>query len=324
LTLSTIALFDPIHEDLERVERKMRRAAQAKHEPLTEILQYLLSNRGKRIRPALVLLASRFYPTDEDKVIALAAAVEMLHTATLVHDDLIDGALLRRGLPTLNGTWSPGTTVLVGDYLFSRAASLASETQNVRVISIFSQTLGVICGGELHQLFNGRGTPPTLDDYYQRIFSKTASLFASSAEASAVLSGAPEEEVQALRDYGHNLGMAFQIIDDVLDFVGDEESMGKPAGSDLRQGIVTLPTLYLLSSENNHDVVVQVLNGSHRDELAVRAAVDVICASGAIEDAVAEARRFSRRGQEALKLLPDNSHRRILFDLADFVVERNH
>lgn len=324
MTLSTIALFDPIRDDLERVERKMCQATQTEYEQLTEALQYLLSNGGKRIRPALVLLSSRFHPADENKVTALAAAVEILHTATLVHDDLIDGSFLRRGLPTLNATWNFGATVLTGDYLFSRAALLAAETQSVRVVTIFSQTLAIICGGELHQLFNGHGTPPTMDDYYRRISSKTASLFAASTEAGAVLSSAPEEETQALRDYGHNLGMAFQITDDVLDFAGDEEKMGKPVGSDLRQGIVTLPTLYYLSSGNNSDVVVQVLNGTRQDESAVRAAVDAIRASGAIEDAVAEARRFSRRGQEALKLLPDNSHRRILFDLADFVVERNH
>jgi geranylgeranyl pyrophosphate synthase len=322
--LRTIALFDSIREDLARVEHRMRQAAQTEHEWLTEVLQYLISSGGKRIRPALVLLASRFHPADEDKVIALAAAVEMLHTATLVHDDLIDGALLRRGLPTLNGAWSPGATVLIGDYLFSLAASLASETQNARVVTIFSRALAVICEGELHQLFNGRGTLPTMDDYYQRIFSKTASLFAASTETGAVLSSVSEEEVRGLRDYGHNLGMAFQIIDDVLDFVGDEENMGKPVGSDLRQGIVTLPTLHFLSSGSDPDVVVQVLNGTRLDELAARAAVDAIRASGAVEPAVAEARRFSRRGQEALEVLPDNQHRQILFSLADFIVERNH
>lgn len=321
--MKTIALFDPIREDLERVKRKMRQAAQTEHERLTEALQHLLSSEGKYIRPALVILASRFHPADEDKVLALAAAVELLHTATLVHDDLIDGSLLRRGLPTLNATWNPGATILTGDYLFSRAASLAAETQNVRVVVIFSQTLTLICGGELRQLFSGQSRPPTMDDYYRRISSKTAALFATSTEAGAVLSGAPEDQVQALRDYGHNLGMAFQIIDDVLDFAGDEEQMGKPVASDLRQGIVTLPALYFLSGGNNSGVVVQVLNGTRRDEPAVRAAVDAIRASGALEAAIAEARRFSRRGQEALKVLPDNPHRQILFELADFVVERN-
>jgi len=321
--LKTIALFDPIREDLERVEHKMHQATQTEHERLTEVLQYLLSSGGKRIRPALVILASRFHPADEDKMLALAAAVELLHTATLVHDDLIDGSLMRRGLSTLNATWSPAATILTGDYLFSRAASLAAETQNVRAVVIFSQTLTLICGGELRQLFSGQRRPPTVDDYYRRISSKTAALFAASAEAGAVLSGIPEDQVQGLRDYGHNLGMAFQIIDDVLDLVGDEEQMGKPVASDLRQGIVTLPTLYFLSGEKDCDAVVQVLNGTQRDEPAVHAAVDAIRASGAVEAAIAEARRFSRRGQEALEILPDNPHRRILFELADFVVERN-
>ena len=322
--MKTLALFDPIRDDLERVEHKMRQAIQTEHEQLTEVLQYLLSNGGKRIRPALVLLSSRFHPADEDQVTALAAAVEILHTATLVHDDLIDGSLLRRGWPTLNAFWSPEATILTGDYLFSRAASLAAETQNPRVVTIFSSTLAIICWGELRQLFSGQGNLPTVTEYYQRISSKTASLFAASTEAGAVLSNAPEAEIQALRDYGHNLGMAFQIIDDVLDFMGDEAQMGKPAGNDLLRGIITLPTLHFLSQGNNSEAVLQVLNGTQQDGTAVRAAVEVICASGAIEATIAEARQFSRRGQEALEMLPASPYRQILLDLADFVVERTH
>jgi len=320
--LKTLALFDPIRDGLERVEHKMRQATQTEHEQLTDVLQYLLSNGGKRIRPALVLLSSRFHPADDDQVTALAAAVEMLHTATLVHDDLIDGSLLRRGLPTLNSFWNPGATILTGDYLFSRAASLAAETQNTRVVTIFSSTLAIICWGELRQLFSEQGNLPTVTEYYQRISSKTASLFAASTEAGAVLSHAPEEDIQALRDYGHNLGMAFQIIDDVLDFMGDEAQMGKPAGNDLLRGIITLPTLHFLSQGNDSEAVVQVLNGTQQDETAVRAAVEAICASGAIEATIAEARQFSRRGQEALEMLPASPYRQILLDLADFVVER--
>ncbi|MCR4407462.1 MAG: polyprenyl synthetase family protein [Anaerolineae bacterium] len=322
--MKTIALFNPIRDDLERVERKMRQAIQTEHEQLTEVLQYLLANGGKRIRPALVLLSSRFHPADEDKVMALAAAVEILHTATLVHDDLIDGSLLRRGKPTLNTFWGPGATVLTGDYLFSQAASLAADTQNIRVVTIFSHTLAIICWGELRQLFSEGTNQLTRENYYRRISSKTASLFATSAEAGAVLSNAPEEETQALRDYGHNLGMAFQIIDDVLDFIGDEAQMGKPAGSDLQRGIVTLPTLHFLSQGNDPETVLQVLNGAQRDETTVRAAVDAICASGAIEAAVAEAHRFSQCAQEALQVLPANQHRRILFDLADFIIQRDY
>ena len=184
-----------------------------------------------------------------EKVAALAAAVETLHTATLVHDDLIDNALLRRGNPTLNAMWTSAATVLTGDYLFARAAAFAAETESVRVISIFAQTLMTICSGELNQIFGSDGGQPTAtarEYYYQRIYSKTASLFAASAEAGALLGEAPQTEAQALRDYGHNLGMAFQIVDDVLDFAGSEGDLGKPIGSDLRQGIITLPTIHFL------------------------------------------------------------------------------
>ena len=172
----------------------------------------------------------------------MAAAVETLHNATLVHDDLIDNALVRRGMTTLNAVWNKGATVLAGDYLFARAAGFAAETENVRVVQLFAETLRIICEGELRQLFSARQWRQAKEDYYPRIFAKTASLFASATRSGAILGGASPEQEQALYDYGHHLGMAFQIVDDILDYSGDEATLGKPVGGDLRQGIVTLPS----------------------------------------------------------------------------------
>jgi len=316
-------ILEPLREDLRRVERRLREAPMVEeHAVLTEAIDHLFSSGGKRLRPALVLLVSRFYQAASERTIALAAAVEMLHTATLVHDDLIDGSLMRRGSPTLNARWSPGATVLTGDYLFARAAHLAAQTQSVRVMDIFAHTLMIICTGELRQLFDRSEATLVREAYYRRIYAKTASLFALSTEAAAVLGGAPEDEIAAMREYGHQLGMAFQIVDDILDFVGDERTMGKPAGSDLRQGVITLPTLYYLEWHPEDPIVGSVLNG-HRDAETVAQAVQRIRESGAVEAAREEARAFAQRSRQALRAFPDEPPRQALWGLADFVVERS-
>jgi geranylgeranyl pyrophosphate synthase len=318
--LKTISILDLVHDELQRVEQKMREASQAEYEHLATVLDDLLKSGGKRLRPALVLFSTKFHPADPDKAISLAASVEMLHTATLVHDDMIDNSLVRRGNPTLNATWNRGATVLAGDFLFALAASLAAETENVRVMSIFAQGLMTICSGELRQIFNSQGRLPTREEYDQRIYSKTASLFAASTEAGAVLSGAPELEVQALREYGRTLGLAFQIVDDVLDFVGDERELGKPVGSDLRQGIVTLPVLYFHEMHPADDTLIKVLNDPAEEE--VRAVVAAIQESGAVESALDEARTFAQCSRESLQVLPHNEYRQAMLNLADYVVER--
>jgi len=323
--LKVIPILELIREELERVERKMREASRIEYEQMRAILDYLLSGGGKRLRPALVLLSSKFYPTDTEKVTCLAAAVETLHTATLVHDDLIDNALLRRGSPTLNVMWDSAATVLTGDYLFARAASFAAETESVRVISIFAQTLMTICSGELNQIFGSDGRQPTANAkeyYYQRIYSKTASLFAASAEAGGLLGDAPEPEAQALRDYGCNLGLAFQIVDDILDLTGNEGDLGKPIGSDLRQGIITLPAICFLEAHPEDGTVARVLRGRGEGDDEVGAALEAIQESGAIEASTAEAKRFAARSRDALSILPHNDYRQAMLDLADFVVER--
>jgi geranylgeranyl pyrophosphate synthase len=320
--LKVIPIFEIIREDLERVEHKMREVSPIEYEQLKATLDYLLGSGGKRLRPALVLLSSKFYPADAEKVTSLAAAVETLHTATLVHDDLIDNSFLRRGNPTLNTMWNRAATVLTGDYLFARAAAFAAETESVRVVSIFAQTLMTICNGELNQIFGSAEGQLTREYYYQRIYSKTASLFAASTEAGSLISGAPETEAQALRDYGYNLGMAFQIVDDVLDFAGNEGDLGKPIGSDLRQGIITLPTIHFLEAHSGDEVVTRVLSSRAEGDDEVQAAVEVIKESGAIESSMTEAQRFVAKSRDALSTLPHNEYRQAMLDLADFVVER--
>jgi geranylgeranyl pyrophosphate synthase len=330
--LNTIPLLEPLAADLERVERRMREPMHPDYPQLTAVFQHLLDSGGKRLRPALALLVGRFYAerTDLDKLVSLAAAVEMLHTATLVHDDLIDGSLLRRGRTTLNARWNMGATVLTGDYLFARAASLAAETDDVRVMSIFANTLMTICSGELRQIFDRHTLPAVggqeswqaaLDRYDERIHAKTASLFAGATEAAAVLGGAPQAHVTALRDYGQALGMGFQIVDDVLDFRGDQEMLGKPVGSDLREGIVTLPVLYFLRAHPDDERVLTVIRDGGEDDL-VRDIVVAVRESGAVGQAMDRARSFIAQSQAALDPLPEGEARSLMHALADYTISR--
>jgi geranylgeranyl pyrophosphate synthase len=316
-------IFDSIRDDLARVEVKLREYPRLEYEVLTAATEHLLSSGGKRIRPALAILSSRLYSSEvTEQVISLAAAVEMLHTASLVHDDLIDGALLRRGIPTLNAAWTPGATILTGDYLFARAADLAAQAGDLRVMRIFADTLMTICAGELKQQFSDLEMRAKREDYYARIYAKTASLISLATEAAGVLARAPEEQVSALREYGHNLGLAFQIVDDVLDFIGDEERMGKPVGSDLRQGLVTLPTLCYLEQHPGDELMLRILRHERSGDQDIQQAVNTIRASGAIETALDEARGFARRSVSALAQLPDGLPRQSMQGLTDFVVQR--
>jgi len=329
--LKTIPLLEPLAAELKRVEAKMHEPLHPDYPQLTTVLQHLLDSGGKRLRPALALLAGSFYPTDLDKLVPLAASVEMLHTATLVHDDLIDGALMRRGKETLNARWNMGATVLTGDYLFARSAALAAETDNVRVMAIFSNTLMTICRGELSQIFDRHDIPEmdseqdwgqALERYDRRIHAKTASLFSAATEAAAVLGGAPEPEVVALRDYGEYLGTGFQIIDDVLDFQGNQDILGKPVGSDLSEGIVTLPVLYYLREHPSDERVATIIrNGSHDKDLVTEVVTD-IRQSGAVAQAMDRAREYIARSQAALSVLPDKEPRATMHSLADYTISR--
>jgi geranylgeranyl pyrophosphate synthase len=327
VVIATIAIFDLVKDDLRRVETRLHDVplqSDPDLELVTEAIGHLLDAGGKRIRPALTLLTGRLYPCDPDRIVSMAAAVEMLHTATLVHDDVVDGSLLRRGSPTLNAHWSPGATILTGDYMFARAADLAAQTGDVRVMQVFARTLMTIVSGELRQLFGDATRRQTREDYFKRIYAKTASMFELATEAAGVLIGAAENEILALRLYGHDLGIAFQIMDDVLDFIGDESQVGKPVANDLRQGIVTLPVIDYLDAHPRDRRVDELLrSGQHGDELVLPIVEDVR-ASGAVDRAVAAARDYVRTAQQRLLQLPDSEARQSMLAVADYVVARDY
>lgn len=323
--ITTAGIHDLVAEDLLRVEARMRQFVGDENETLAEAIEYLVAAGGKRLRPIVTLLATRFRPTDGDKAVALAAAVEMLHTATLVHDDLIDNALFRRGSPTLNAKWSPGATILTGDYMFSRSASLAAETDSVRIVKVFAATLSTIVNGELQQLFNNGHdvAPPTMEEYHQRIYAKTASLFAGAAKMGGILAALSESQIQMLNDYGYYLGMAFQVMDDILDFQGDEDRLGKPVANDLRQGIATLPALLYLEKHPDHPIILKAVARLHPTDEEIQTIAAEIRASGCLKGALDEARRFAEQAKDALADLPENMYRQALAHIADYAVARD-
>jgi geranylgeranyl pyrophosphate synthase len=257
----------------------------------------------------------------EEKLITLGASVELLHTATLVHDDLIDGALLRRGMPTLNARWSPAATVLTGDFLFARAAKLAAETDHLPLMKLFAETLATIVNGELTQMFSARGVIER-DNYYQRIYAKTASLFEMASLAAAMVATEDEEMRLSMKVFGYEVGMAFQIVDDILDFTGEESAVGKPIGSDLLNGLVTLPAIYYAEAHPDNDDIISLPEGGWKNTDRVQRLVDNIRQSIAIQQSMDEARRAISRALKSLSDAPLSPEREALENLAKFIVDR--
>ena len=314
-------IYAPIKTDLELVEAKIADIAKNDIPLLSKMLEYALLNGGKRVRPALTLLSGKFYNYDLEILVPMAAAVEMLHIGTLVHDDIIDNSTLRRGKPAFYLTWGASSALLLGDYLFSRAGTLAMTTENLRVIRRFTETLMTISGGELRE-GNTKFIPKSArDNYYKWINDKTACLFVMAAECGSLLSGCPEKQVTALKDYALNFGLAFQIIDDILDFIGDEAALGKPVGSDLSEGAVTLPTI-LYAEKYPDDRIIHSIITEHKKEL-VPQAVEMIKNSTVIDECRAIARQFYEKADKSLDILPDCDARKSLKGLVTFVIERN-
>lgn len=299
----------------------MRAQADEAHPDMRAALEHLLAAGGKRIRPTLCLLVGNMLGAPLDKLVTLGAAVELLHTATLVHDDLIDGSLLRRGMPTLNARWSPPATVLTGDFLFARAAITAAETDHLALMKLFSETLATIVNGELTQMFTSRGMI-NRDNYYKRIYAKTASLFEMTSHAAAMVSPVDESVSETMRNFGYQIGMAFQIVDDILDFNGEQSAVGKPLGSDLLNGQVTLPAIYYAESNPEDTDVLSLPNGGWTNNENMTRLVNNIRASNATKKAMLEADQHVDRALACLESFEPCAERDALENLAKYIVDR--
>jgi geranylgeranyl pyrophosphate synthase len=305
---------------LRKVEETFDSIRAVDYGPLSEMLGMVLGGGGKLLRPVLALLSGRFGEYNLELLAPLAASVELLHTATLVHDDVIDLADTRRGRPTVNSSFHNSTTVMLGDYLFAHAADQVVKTDSLRVVQLFAKTLMIMATGEIRQDMAAYDSRQTIRDYLHRIGGKTASLFSTACEGGAVVSKAPEEWIAALRDYGYNFGMAFQVVDDILDFTGDEAEMGKPVGSDLMHGTLTLPSLLLMERFPANNPVQKYFAKPGKERLAQ--AVEMIRDLGIAEESYEMARDFCKRANEAISVLPDGPDRGTLTELTEYILER--
>ena len=276
---------------------------------------------GKVVRPTLTLLCGSFYDYDLALLQPMATATELMHIATLVHDDAIDSADMRRGNATINSIWGVDLAILVGDFLFARAGELAAKTGSIRVVTLFSQTLGIIARGEVKQALSAFRLDQTFEQYIERVAAKTAALFTLATESGSVLSSAPKPSVQILRDYGYNLGIAFQIVDDILDFTGNEKEVGKPVGADLAQGTVTLAAQMLLQRYPRDNPLLKIVKKEDLNE-NIKKVIQMIRASDIIDECYKLAEDYCTLACRNLDKLPAKPAREALVALADYVVKR--
>jgi geranylgeranyl pyrophosphate synthase len=314
--------------DLQRVSDRVVDAARVPYPQISGILEDIVRSGGKRLRPMLVLLAGRAWEYQEtfETLVSAAAGVELLHTASLVHDDAVDHSAFRRGKPTLNSKVDTAAVILVGDYLFAQSAILAASTNSPRVVSVFSNSLGDICDGQLMEMMDARNPEQTERQYLARIYGKTASLFGCAAETGAIIGRAPEEAISALRGYGDDLGLAFQIMDDVLDLIGGAEQLGKPAGHDLLQSTITLPVIYYLAQletgGRDWRDVQSIVDRSRQDDAFVAEVLERIRASGAVDQALDLANEYVDQAKARLTVVPDPETRDLLVELAETTIRR--
>jgi octaprenyl-diphosphate synthase len=314
-------IYAPIRKDLLVVEDRLKSIGIVDTPWLGDLLGYTLKGGGKRLRPALAILSASFYDYNLERLMPLALAVELMHLATLVHDDTIDNSFVRWSRPTINKVWGMEKAVLLGDYLFAKAGDLTASTENIRVIKLLPQTLMIITNGELAQAASAFQLEQSREHYIFRISSKTAALFVMATESGAVLSKAPEKSIQILHDYGHYMGIAFQIIDDILDFIGTEEEMGKPVGSDLAQGTVTLPTLMLMERYPQDNPVKKLFQDGDKKE-NIKQTIEMVRNSTIIQECFDIASDYRTKACQNLKSLPEKEARVVLTNMADFIVSR--
>lgn len=312
--------------DLELVNSTILEQLQSPVAMIPELASHLLQSGGKRLRPILTLSAARLFGYEGDDHTKLAAAVELIHAATLLHDDVVDGSRLRRGLKTANVIWGNKESVLVGDFIFSRAFELMVAARNLDVLQVLSHASGVIAEGEVLQLSTQKNINATFEMYLAVVESKTAALFAAAACAGAMIAGAPPAMSDALKRYGRNLGVAFQLVDDALDYTGFEEDLGKSVGDDFREGKMTLPIVYALdrASPAEKDFWRRTISKGVQEEGDLARARDILETNNALTDTIACAKRYAERAQQDIADAPQNDYTKALSELAMHSVARRY
>ncbi len=322
--LTAKEVFDLVRADLQKVEEECCQQSVSNVQPITEIGQYLQVSGGKRLRPALVLLASKLCGYEGPAAVRLGAVVELIHTATLVHDDVIDEADTRRGRPSTNSRWGNHMSVLAGDWLYMQAFNSALAERKFKILDVLIGLTQVMVEGELLQLTLLRKIDVSEDQYLSLAYRKTACLFAACLRLGAILGNRTDEEETGLGTYGANLGLAFQLVDDLLDFTSSEEKLGKPIGNDLREGKVTLPLIYLLRECSPQEAQKVSLVLEERGFRSVRFSeiLELVERYRALQAAREKAQQFAELAKNCLENFPDSPYKDALRSLPDFIVER--
>lgn len=312
------------YDDMRRVDALILERLDSHVALIPELSRYLIEAGGKRVRPMITVAAANMLGPCEQPPVLLAAAVEFIHTATLLHDDVVDESGMRRGKVAANLVWSNASSVLVGDFLFARSFSLMVEAGSMKALGVLSAAASTIAEGEVRQLSAVKDLGVSVETYMEIIDAKTAALFAAAAEVAGIVAGRPLVEEEALRTYGRELGLAFQLVDDALDYGGAASKLGKSVGDDFREGKVTLPVALCLQAATGDEAAFwqRTIAETDQREGDFEQALAYISRHGSLRATLDQARDHARRAREALEIFPDNAWRTALGDLADFVVER--
>ncbi len=321
LSASEIFAQARITADLHEVEQALLERSVSRSAVITAASMHTIQAGGKRLRAGLVLLAARLGQYALERVMPAATTAEFIHTASLVHDDLVDQADQRRNRITIHSRWDSDVALMVGDYLFGRAAAEMARSSDPRVITFFTDTVQTIVEGELNPVTDVIPLEIALEQYLFKIGCKTASLFAAACQSGMALGGGSEADITALGHYGYDLGLVFQIVDDVLDFTGNEATLGKPAGNDLRQGTITLPLIYAVANSGS-TLLQELINRPNLSHAAVAQAVAEVSRCGGVERAYADAAMYARRAIAHLDRFAPSPARQALTELAAFALER--
>lgn len=317
------ALYLPVGDEFEQVNTCIINQLESMIPLINEIAEHIFHAKGKRLRPLLVLLSAKACGYDGEQHILLAAVIEFLHTATLIHDDVVDASSMRRDRYTVNHLWGDASSVLVGDFIYSRAFQMIVQIGNMDIMRILAKATNTIAEGEILQLSNIKNVNLSYTEYMDIIYRKTAMLFEASSHVAAVLSGASKKVTQALQSFGKHLGTAFQIMDDVLDYSGDEKTMGKNIGDDLAEGKVTLPLIYVMQNGTSAEVNLVAQAIKTCGTAYINDITDIVLKRGAVDHALSAARREADIALEMLNCLPDSQYQEALYDLACFSINRN-
>jgi octaprenyl-diphosphate synthase len=323
-SISARDAFELVKPDLDLVEREISVESVASIQAITTINQYLQAGGGKRLRPALLLLCNRLFGPSNDCARRLAAVVEMIHTATLVHDDVIDLARTRRGRPSSNVVWGNHIAVLAGDWLYMQAFQVALRERNFHLLDVLISLTQMMVEGELLQLDCLRRMDISEADYMELVDRKTASLFSACARLGAIAAGADERQESMLGDFAWNLGMAFQLVDDILDFTSTEKILGKPAGNDLREGKITLPLIFALEKaqpDDRQSIEVILADGNY-ENVPFMQVLQILDRHQSVDRAYQRAHSFSEKARSIISTFPENQAQRALLAVVDLVTER--